>query len=84
LPPRHPAIKENGPCRSAPVDVASAVMAQRRTGGCEREVLPDSEAVGGAAPRRRVCGNADAFARDLVAVVEAIRASGVTGLRGAE
>jgi len=37
---------------------------------------------GGAALRRTVSENADAFARDLAPVVEAIRAEGVTSLRG--
>ena len=37
---------------------------------------------GGAALRRTVTANADAFARDLVPVIEAIRAEGVTTLRG--
>ncbi len=37
---------------------------------------------GGAALRRTVTENADAFARDLAPVVDAIRAEGVVSLRG--
>src|SRR6056297_3264300 len=57
---------------------ARGVRLGNPTGAAALRRSPD----GGAALRRTVSANADAFARDLAPVVEAIRAEGVTSLRG--